>query len=267
MIHASTMPTKVVALVTGGGRGIGRAAAMALAAAGHDVAVTSRTATEIEAVAERLAVFGISALAVPADLADADSVAEMTARVTAELGPPLILVNNAGAAASHKFEGHPDELWERMLAVNLTGAYRVTKACAPAMLAAGWGRVINIGSVASLTGNRYIAAYTAAKHGLLGLTRALAAEWAQRGVTVNLVAPGYVATAMTDASVANIVQRTGRGAEEALSAITAMSPQRRLVTPEEVAAVVRLLASEAAGSINGAVIAVDGGASAIAGTG
>ncbi|HRA19782.1 MAG TPA: SDR family oxidoreductase, partial [Anaerolineae bacterium] len=180
---------------------------------------------------------------------------------------PLILVNNAGAAESHKFEGHPDELWERMLAINLTGPYLVTKACAPAMLARGWGRVINIGSVASLTGNRYIAAYTAGKHGLLGLTRALAAEWAQRGITVNLVAPGYVATAMTDASVANIMQRTGRMADEALSAITAMSPQRRLVSPEEVAAVVRLLASEAAGSINGAVIAVDGGASAIAGTG
>lgn len=267
MNGGTSMPARTVALVTGGGRGIGRAAALALAEAGHDVAVVSRSAHEIEAVAEQLATLGVSSLAVPVDLTDPDAIAEMVKRVSVELGPPLILVNNAGAAESHKFEGHPDELWERMLAINLTGPYLVTKACAPAMLARGWGRVINIGSVASLTGNRYIAAYTAGKHGLLGLTRALAAEWAQRGITVNLVAPGYVATAMTDASVANIMQRTGRMADEALSAITAMSPQRRLVSPEEVAAVVRLLASEAAGSINGAVIAVDGGASAIAGTG
>lgn len=267
MSQPKAMPRPAVALVTGGGRGIGRAVAIALAEAGHDVAVASRSVAEIESVAEHLAAFGVSALAAPVDLADAGSVAELIDRVTAELGAPLILVNNAGAAESHKFEGHPDALWERMLAVNLTGAYRVTKACAPAMLDAGWGRVVNMGSVASLTGNRYIAAYTAAKHGLLGLTRALAAEWALRGITVNMVAPGYVATAMTEASVANITRRTGRDAEAALEAITAMSPQRRLVTPEEVAAVVLLLASEAASSINGAVIPVDGGASAIAGTG
>jgi NAD(P)-dependent dehydrogenase (short-subunit alcohol dehydrogenase family) len=260
-------PDRTPALVTGGGRGIGRAAAIALAEAGHDVALVSRSAAEVEAVAEELAALGVSALALPADLTDAHGIDDLVRQVTEALGPPLILVNNAGAAESHKFEGHPDELWERMLAINLTAAYRLTKACAPAMLAAGWGRVINIGSVASLTGNRYIAAYTAAKHGLLGLTRALAAEWAMRGVTVNLVAPGYVDTAMTVASVANIVRRTGRAEVEARSAITAMSPQHRLVRPEEVAAVVRLLASEAAASINGAVVPVDGGASAIAGTG
>lgn len=267
MNERPAMPDRVPALVTGGGRGIGRAAAMALAEAGHDVAVVSRSASEIEAVVEDLASLGVSALAVTVDLTEPDGIDEMMRRVTEALGPPLVLVNNAGAAESHKFEGHPDELWERMLAVNLTAAYRLTKACAPAMLAAGWGRVINIGSVASLTGNRYIAAYTAAKHGLLGLTRALAAEWALRGVTVNLVAPGYVDTAMTAASVANIVRRTGRAEDDARSAITAMSPQHRLVTPQEVAAVVRLLASDGAASINGAVIAVDGGASAIAGTG
>jgi NAD(P)-dependent dehydrogenase (short-subunit alcohol dehydrogenase family) len=231
------------------------------------VALSARTPDEIFAVAAEIEAAGGRAVAIPADVTDPTSVGLLIQRVAAELGAPLVLVNNAGAAASHKFDGHPDPLWERMLAVNLTGTYLVTKACAPAMLEAKWGRVINIGSVASLTGARYIAAYTAAKHGVLGLTRALAAEWARRGITVNLVAPGYVDTPMTDASVANIVARTGRSEEEARSAITALSPQHRLVQPEEVAHVVRMLAAEAAGSITGAVIPVDAGASALAGTG
>lgn len=256
-----------VALVTGGGRGIGRACALALAADGFDVAVAARSIGQLEAVAAELDALGASALALPVDLRDRAAIDAMVAQVGAELGPPSVLVNNAGAAESHKLEGHPDELWERMLDVNLTAVFRVTRACAPAMLAAGWGRVVNVGSVASLTGARYISAYTAAKHGLLGLTRALAAEWATRGITVNMVAPGYVDTDMTAASVANIVRRTGRGPDEALAALTRMSPQHRLVSPDEVAAVVRLLAGAAAASINGAVIPVDGGASALAGSG
>ena len=255
------------ALITGAGRGIGRAVALALASGGCRVAVSARTADEIDAVAEEVRAAGGTALAVPCDVTDSESIAALIEAVAAQLGPPLIIVNNAGASGSHKFEGHPDELWHRMLAVNLTGTYLVTKAAAPAMLAAGWGRVVNIGSVASLTGAPYIAAYTAAKHGVLGLTRALAAEWAPRGITVNLVAPGYVDTPMTDASVANIMHRTGRDEASARSAITDMSPQRRLVQPEEVALVVRMLVEDGAGSITGAVIAVDGGASAMAGRG
>jgi NAD(P)-dependent dehydrogenase (short-subunit alcohol dehydrogenase family) len=135
------------------------------------------------------------------------------------------------------------------------------------MLAARWGRIVNIGSIASLTGARYIAAYTAAKHGLLGLTRAAAAEWVTTGITVNMVAPGYLDTAMTDATVANIVERTGRSEEEAREAVRQMSPQRRLVTVEEVVPVVRMLVADAARSITGAVIPIDGGASAMAATG
>lgn len=263
-----TIPApRPVALVTGGGRGIGRACALALAADGFDVAVAARSLGQLEAVAAELDALGASALALPLDLRDGAAIDEMVAQVGASLGTPAVLVNNAGAAESHKLEGHPDDLWERMLDINLTSVFRVTRACAPAMLAAGWGRVINIGSVASLTGARYIAAYTAAKHGLLGLTRALAAEWATRGITVNLVAPGYVDTDMTASSVANIVRRTQRAPEEALSAITRMSPQHRLVSADEVAAVVRLLAGASARSINGAVIPVDGGASALAGSG
>lgn len=267
MVVRQAVPSSLTALVTGGGRGIGRAIALALAADGAAVAVSARTADEVFAVAAEIEAAGGRSIAVPADVTDAVSVQLLIQRVTADLGPPLILVNNAGAAASHKFDGHPDALWERMLAVNLTGTYLVTKACAPAMLAAKWGRVVNIGSIASLTGARYIAAYTAAKHGVLGLTRALAAEWAQAGITVNLVAPGYVDTPMTDASVANIVARTGRSEDAARAAITAMSPQRRMVQPEEIAHVVRMLVHDAAGSITGAVIPVDAGASALAGSG
>jgi NAD(P)-dependent dehydrogenase (short-subunit alcohol dehydrogenase family) len=152
-----------------------------------------------------------------------------------------------------------------MLAVNLTGPYLITKAAAPDLLDAGWGRVVNVGSIASLRGARYIAAYTAAKHGLLGLTRALAAEWIDRGVTVNMVAPGYVDTPMTDDTVANIAARTGMDAGAAREAVVGMSPQRRLVAPEEVVPVVRLLVASDAGSITGACIPVDGGASALAG--
>ena len=254
------------ALVTGGGRGIGRAIALALAEDGAAVAVSARTPDEVSAVAAEITAAGGRAVAVPADVTESVSVLLLIQRVTESLGPPLIVVNNAGAAASHKLDGHPDDLWHRMIAVNLTGTYLVTKACAPAMLAAKWGRVINVGSVASLTGARYVAAYTAAKHGVLGLTRALAAEWARSGITVNLVAPGYIDTPMTDASVANIVARTGRSEAEARAAITAMSPQRRLVRPEEVALVVRMLARDDAGSITGAAIPIDAGASAQAGS-
>ncbi len=256
-----------VALVTGAGRGIGRAIALELARAGACLALSARSADEIEAVAGEITAADGQAVAVTCDVTDAQQVAALHAAIEARLGAVEILVNNAGAAASHKMAGHPDALWDRMLAVNLTGPYLLCKACAPGMLNAGWGRVINIGSVASITGARYIAAYTAAKHGLLGLTRALAAEWVRSGITVNLIAPGYVETPMTAGSVENIVERTGRDADEARSLLEAMSPQRRFVQAEEIAPLVALLAGPAGASITGAVLPVDAGASAFASQG
>ena len=256
-----------VAVVTGAGRGIGRAIALALAADGAAVAAVARSAPEVRAVAAEIEAAGGRAAAFDADVTDAPSVTALRNTVAANLGDPAIVVNNAGASGSHKLAGHPDELWDRMLAVNLTGPYLVTKAFAPAMIEARWGRVINIGSIASLTGAPYIVAYTAAKHGLVGLTRALAAEWVRAGITVNLVAPGYVDTPMTDASVANIVRLTGRSDEEARDVLRRLSPQRRFVAPEEIAPVVALLARDASGSITGAVIPIDAGASAFAGAG
>ncbi len=256
-----------VALITGGGRGLGRAIALGLAQDGARVAICARSADQVAAVTDEIAANGGVALGVPADVTDTAAVASMVRSVSEQLGPPLILVNNAGAAVSHKLTAITDEAWSEMLAVNLTAPFLVTRACAPAMLAAGWGRVVNVGSVASLTGARYIAAYTAAKHGLLGLTRALAAEWVQRGITVNLVAPGYVDTPMTDETVANIARRTGRDEEQARQLVAALSPQGRLVTVAEIVPLVRLLARDEAAGITGAVLPVDGGASAIAATG
>jgi NAD(P)-dependent dehydrogenase (short-subunit alcohol dehydrogenase family) len=246
-------------LVTGASRGIGRAIALAFAGAGATVAVSARAADALAAVGAAVAARGGGGLVVPCDVTDAGQVEQMAAAVRAELGGLDVLVNNAGASASHKFLGHPDELWHRMLAINLTGVYYVTKAFAPEMAARRSGRIITVASIASKVGARYIAAYAAAKHGVLGLTRALAAELAASGVTVNAICPGYADTPMTDASIDNIVARTGMAAAQARATLEQTSPQGRLVTPEEVAALAVFLATDAARGITGQAINVDGG--------
>jgi NAD(P)-dependent dehydrogenase (short-subunit alcohol dehydrogenase family) len=248
-----------IALVTGGGRGIGEACAVALAEAGAAVAVCSRSSGEIEAVAEKIRAMGRRAMAVVCDVTDADQVRRMAEEVDSQFGALGILVNNAGLGRSHRFVDHPDKLWDQMLAVNLTGAYRVTKAFVPKMIEMRRGRVINIASVMSKIGGKYVAAYSAAKHGVLGLTRALAVELVVYNITVNAVCPGYVNTPMTDDNVANIVTRTGMSETEARRALEKLSPQNRLVEPEEVAAVVVMLAGDIAQGINGQAINIDGG--------
>jgi NAD(P)-dependent dehydrogenase (short-subunit alcohol dehydrogenase family) len=170
-----------------------------------------------------------------------------------------ILVNNAGIAESAPFVQTDDELWQRHLAINLTGTFYCTRAALPAMLARGWGRIINVASIAGKTGAPYIAAYAASKHGVLGLTRSLALEVATKGVTVNAICPGYVDTDMTTRALERIEAKTGRSATDALEAIKRMSPQQRLITPEEVAAVALLLASDEGRGINGQALNVDGG--------
>jgi NAD(P)-dependent dehydrogenase (short-subunit alcohol dehydrogenase family) len=248
-----------VALVTGGGRGIGRAIALGLANAGVDVAVAARTTAQVDQVAEELRALGVRAHASSADVADPASVEALVAGVAAALGPIDILVNNAGVAESARLTRTDDALWQRMLAVNLTGVFLCMRAVLPSMIERRFGRIINVASVAAKVGFAYTSAYSAAKHGVLGLTRSAALEVATGGVTVNAICPGWVDTDMTTASIARIVEKTGRSADEARASLERMSPQQRLVRPEEVALVAVMLASEDAGGITGQAINVDGG--------
>jgi NAD(P)-dependent dehydrogenase (short-subunit alcohol dehydrogenase family) len=243
--------TGKTALITGGGRGIGRAIALLFAQQGARVAVAARTRDQVETVAREI---GDNAVALVCDVSNPDQVAGIFADVK-----PDILVNNAGIAESATFVNTTDELWQRHLAINLSGTFYCTRAALPAMLERGWGRIINIASIAAKTGAPYIAAYAASKHGVLGLTRSLAMEVAARGITVNAICPGYVDTEMTSRGVEQITAKTGRSAEEALEALKKMSPQHRLTTPEEVAALALLLASDEGRGINGQGINIDGG--------
>jgi NAD(P)-dependent dehydrogenase (short-subunit alcohol dehydrogenase family) len=249
-----------VALVTGGGRGIGRACAVALAEAGADVVVCSRSAGELDAVTEKIRTLGRRASAAICDVTDSAQVRKMAEQVSGQFGPVEILVNNAGLGRSHRFVDHPDELWRQMIAVNLTSVYYVTKAFAPKMIELRRGRIINIASVMSKIGGKYVAAYTAAKHGVLGLTRALAVELVGYNITVNALCPGYVDTPMTDDNVANIVAKTGMTESDARKTLEKLSPQNRMIAPEEVAAMVVTLAGDLARGINGQAITIDGGA-------
>jgi len=242
------------AVVTGGGRGIGAAVAHALAAAGARVVVAARSAGEIEAVAAAIASDGGEARAIACDVTDPDAVGRLRAEAESAFGAVGVVVNNAGVASSAPLRSLELEEWNRILAVNATSAFL------PGMLAAGWGRVVNVASIAGLQGAPYIAAYAASKHALVGFTRAVAAEVAAKGITVNALCPGFVETPMTDASVGRIVARTGRSAEEARGAIVAMNPQGRLIEPEEVAFLALALCDERARGVNGQALAIDGGA-------
>jgi NAD(P)-dependent dehydrogenase (short-subunit alcohol dehydrogenase family) len=240
------------AVVTGASRGIGLAIARALQAQGARVTLMARDSAALAAAAREL---GGATAWQQVDVTDTDSVAEAFARA----GTADILVNNAGQAASSPFLRLDADMWQRMLDVNLTGAYHCIQAALPGMLDAGWGRVVNVASTAGLTGYRYVAAYCAAKHGLVGLTRALALELATKGITVNAVCPGYTDTDIVQDAVANIVRKTGRTAEQARAELAAGNPQGRLVQPEEVAHAVAMLCVPAAAAMNGQAIAVAGG--------
>jgi len=250
------MLTGKTALITGGGRGIGRAIAFAFAREGARIAVAARTAEQVEQVAREI---GNGAIALVCDVADPSSVTRMFGELRERVGDADILVNNAGIAESATLVNTTDDLWHRHLSINLSGTFYCTRAALPAMLKKGWGRVINIASIAGKTGAPYIAAYSASKHGVLGLTQSIALEVAASGITVNAICPGYVDTEMVSRGVERITTRTGRTAEEALETLKKMSPQNRLVTPEEVAAVALLLASDQGRGINGQGINIDGG--------
>jgi NAD(P)-dependent dehydrogenase (short-subunit alcohol dehydrogenase family) len=242
-------------LVTGAGRGIGAAVARRLSAAGHRVALTARSADELATLAAELP--GPS-LVIPADVTDRDAIEHVFAEVEREWGPVEVLVLNAGAGTSAPLADTTDADWQRMLDLNLTAPFRMLRRAVPSMVDARWGRVVAIASIAAKRGEPYVAAYTASKHGLMGLVRSAARELATSGVTVNAVCPGWVDTPMAEQAVATISATTGRTPDQARATLERRQPIGRLIMVDEVADAVMLCVASAA--ITGQGINVDGGA-------
>jgi NAD(P)-dependent dehydrogenase (short-subunit alcohol dehydrogenase family) len=264
MTEDRTSLAGLTALVTGGGRGIGRAIALGFAAAGADVAVAARSEDELARVADAIGALGRRSLAVPADVASRDDVRAMVARVQQAFGRLDVLVNNAGGPCVRSNDPgaltvatHDDASWDATMTLNLTSCYWATKAALPAMLERGYGRVINVGSGYSLVGASGLSAYTAAKHALVGFTRALAMEVGTRGVTANVLRPGWTNTRLVDWNVVGAA--TGRSAEDAKAHAESLAAQRRILEAEDVAPLAVFLASPAAGAITGQVMSADGG--------
>jgi NAD(P)-dependent dehydrogenase (short-subunit alcohol dehydrogenase family) len=228
--------TDTTAVVTGGGQGIGAAVARMLAAQGATVVVAARTLDRIKAVADAIEHAGGKARAVRCDVTDVSSVRALASAASRSGGAVDILINNAGAAHSAPLAKITLEDWNRVFAVNATGTFLCTQVFTAAMVERGRGAVVNVASIAGLEGSRYIAAYAAAKHAVIGFTKSVAAEVEGSGVTINAVCPGYVDTDMTRESIARVVSKTGKNPEEALAAMLGASRQAKLITPDEVAA-------------------------------
>ena len=244
------------ALVTGAARGIGAEIARTLAAAGAELTLLGRRRESLTELADEL---GDACHCVVADVADANQVIAAFASARERFGCVAILVNNAGQAQSAPFQKTSLELWNRMIGVNLTGSFLCAQSALPQMLELGWGRIVNVASTAGQRGYAYVAAYAAAKHGVVGLTRSLALEVARKGITVNAVCPGYTETDLLRESIANVVAKTGRSDEAARAQFSAANPQGRIVQPAEVANAVQWLCSEGASAITGQSISVSGG--------
>ena len=246
------------ALITGASRGIGAAIAQALAAQGYSLTLVGRSEAGLRALQAQLPNASAHGWAV-ANVADEAAVAAAFEKARSQRGEVAVLVNNAGQAESAPLTKTSMALWQQMLAVNLTGTFLCTREALPAMQAAGWGRIINVASTAAQRGYAYVAAYAAAKHGVLGLTRSVALEVARKGITVNAVCPGYTETDLLRESIANVVAKTGRSESEARAEFARSNPQQRLVQPEDVATMVAWLASDAAVAITGQALSVSGG--------
>lgn len=245
-------------LVTGASRGIGASIALALAAEGAKVSLLGRDAARLAEVAAGAGGTG-RALAIAADVTEAAAVRAAFATARRQFGPVHILINNAGQAAAAKFTETDEALWNRIIGVNLTGTYLCTRQAVPDMLQAGFGRIVNIASIAGLRSAAYISAYATSKHAVIGFTRSLALEYATRNITVNAVCPGYTDTDMVTRAVDNIMKKTGRSESEAMATLTATNPQGRLIAPAEVSNAVLWLCRPGTESVTGQSIVLAGG--------
>lgn len=239
------------ALVTGAGSGIGAASALELSQAGAELVLAGRRLVPLQELAARIP----KAQVYTVDVSQEDSVLALQQQV----GAVDILVNNAGVASSSPLRDLELAEWERIMSINATGTFLMTRAFLAPMIKSGWGRVVNIASVAGRVGGRYLAAYSASKHAVLGFTRSLAEEVAAKGVTVNALCPGFVNTALAEQAVDNIVATTGRDRERALAALTNLNPQGRLIEADEVAYWVACLCHPRAHGVNGQALVIDGG--------
>ncbi len=247
------------ALVTGAGTGIGAEITRHLHAAGHRVTLVGRRPEPLQQLADAL---GDNSQIVSADVTDPDNLKTAFATAEARFNTVEILVNCAGMAPTAPFHRIAFDDWQRTMDVNVNGVFHCTQLALAGMREAGWGRIINIASVASLRGFPYVAGYCASKHAVLGMTRALALEVATQGITVNAVCPGYVDTDIVRDAIAGIVAKTGRTEAEAMRHFTESHPQERLIEAAEVATAVSWLCSDGAASVTGQAIAIDGGGTA-----
>jgi NAD(P)-dependent dehydrogenase (short-subunit alcohol dehydrogenase family) len=246
------------AVVTGASRGIGAVIAAALVAEGLKVSLLGRDAGTLKRVAEELG-GEHRAVAITTDITDSASVQDAFTTARGNFGPVQLLINNAGQAASAKFTATDESLWNRLFAVNVHGTFLCCRQAIPDMLQTGFGRIVNVASVAGLRGGAYISAYVSSKHAVIGLTRSLALEYATRNITVNAVCPGFADTDMVKNAIADIRSKTGRSEAEALAALVATNPQRRLIEPREVADTVMWLCRPGSASVTGQSIVLAGG--------
>jgi len=254
-----TLQGKIV-VVTGASRGLGLELARAFALDGCRVAMAGRDQRALQDAAEKIAALGARTLPFTCDVTRREEVEKLAERITTVWEPAQILINNAGIARAMRFIDMSDELWHDILAVNLTGAYNCCKVFLPKMVEAKWGRIINIASTTAKVGYPYVSAYTASKHGLLGLTRSLALETAQQGVTVNAICPGYIDDERTRENARAMAEKTGKTLDDIIKLFAASAPQNRLIAPAEVASLAVLIASERLGGMTGQAVNVDGGA-------